>query len=398
MSYEPLLNQTLQQVQYVLVYVVFYRALSSWKSSLTIYFKIALNFAAIFYLALYVGAESWKIGLTITTYFIVAWLLYDFSYGGKLILRGKTKNFYLIAGLLVFAWWILKNTPLLFTIGISYLFFKLLYTTYFSLTTQISKCPRRLEYLEYAFFPITLPSGPINPFHLHDTPPEGSLFDHLRRFLEGVIKLKIFSPIVFTLTYSELSLSGYELSTFDYLICGIAYYIYMYMNFSGLTDIVISLSALVGKSTKENFNEPLRSQSIIDFWRRWHLSLTDLVRDIVFNPIYFMLVKKFGGRHHLSKILSPVVSMSAAFLIMALWHGFTVGFILYYVVHAFGFALNYVYQYSAKHFFSTGYTQLMGSHLYKIGCWFLTFIFVAFSYLLLSMGKDSWKILNSVSM
>jgi alginate O-acetyltransferase complex protein AlgI len=320
--------------------------------------------------------------------------MYEYSYGGRIFLHHKTKNFYIIAFMLMLLLWVLKGSSALFTLGISYLFFKLLYTTYYSINNESIKRPSRAEYIEYAFFPVTLPSGPINPFKLHNTPVAGSATDYLIRLLEGAIKLKLFSPIVFTLTYTELSGSGYELSSFDLIICAVAYYIYMYVNFSGLTDIVIAISGLLGRTTKENFNDPLKSVSIIDFWRRWHLSLTDLIRDVVFNPLYFILVKTFGARSNISKMVFPIIAMATAFLIMSLWHGFTAGFILYYLAHAVGFAINYIYQYTAKLCVPSAYNSLQTNRIYLLICWFLAFVFISFSYLLLSMGSESWKILE----
>ena len=74
-----------------------------------------------------------------------------------------------------------------------------------------------------------------------------------------------------------------------------AYPVYMYFNFSGYTDIVVAAGRLVGLTLPENFDRPYLARNIIDFWNRWHISLTHWIRDYVFMNCYKLSIERFPG-------------------------------------------------------------------------------------------------------
>ena len=61
---------------------------------------------------------------------------------------------------------------------------------------------------------------------------------------------------------------------------------YLYFNFSGYTDVVIGSAGLLGFTLPENFNRPYLARNVLDFWNRWHISLTHWIRDYVFMSTY----------------------------------------------------------------------------------------------------------------
>jgi len=65
----------------------------------------------------------------------------------------------------------------------------------------------------------------------------------------------------------------------------LAYALQIYFDFSGYSDMAIGLGMMMGFRFAENFNQPLMSQSMTEFWRRWHLTLADFLRDYVFMPL-----------------------------------------------------------------------------------------------------------------
>jgi alginate O-acetyltransferase complex protein AlgI len=100
----------------------------------------------------------------------------------------------------------------------------------------------------------------------------------------------------------------------------------LYADFSGLTDIAIGAGRLFGINGPENFNRPFAASSISEFWRRWHMSLTNWLADYVFLPL--RMATRAAGNAGLA--FSITVNMVA----IGLWHGLTGGFLLFGLFHS----------------------------------------------------------------
>ncbi len=81
------------------------------------------------------------------------------------------------------------------------------------------------------------------------------------------------------------SLSGGDLTTGTAWIGILAYSLQIYFDFSGYSDMAIGLARIFGFKFEENFNYPYIAQSVTDFWRRWHISLSSWFRDYVYFPL-----------------------------------------------------------------------------------------------------------------
>lgn len=104
------------------------------------------------------------------------------------------------------------------------------------------------------------------------------------------------------------------------------YPLQMYADFSGLTDIALGAGVLLGVVGPENFNAPFSAASPSDYWRRWHISLTQWMQDYVFTPLR-MSLRNLGN---IGLVLSLFINMIA----IGLWHGFQWTFALFGMVHA----------------------------------------------------------------
>lgn len=101
-----------------------------------------------------------------------------------------------------------------------------------------------------------------------------------------------------------------------------------YADFSGGIDMVLGISELFGIQMKENFRQPYFSTSLADFWRRWHISLGNWMRDYVFYPFALTKpMKKFGkwankklGKH-LGRVLPAALGNILVFFVVGIWHG-----------------------------------------------------------------------------
>lgn len=198
-------------------------------------------------------------------------------------------------------------------------------------------------YVSFLFFPLTLPIGPISPFGLFATGLQSTplklntIVYGLGRIVVGYIKFRFLATIAYQLTFANLWMDGFQHGLADFLISSFAYFIYMYFNFAGFCDIVIGGAALIGIPVKENFNNPLLSTSLKDFWNRWHISLSEFVRDLVFTPLSLGLVRRFG----LSAALpASMLAAVLTFIVIGLWHGLQWGFFYFGLMHGLGFAAN----------------------------------------------------------
>ena len=121
------------------------------------------------------------------------------------------------------------------------------------------------------------------------------------------------------------------------IVFGIVLYsIQQYGDFSGGIDMVEGVSELFGVRMATNFRQPYFAVSLADFWRRWHMSLGEWMRSYVFYPLAvrpsMMSLNKWGVRHfgkEIGRTLSACVSNVIVFLLVGLWHGAQVHYLLW---------------------------------------------------------------------
>jgi D-alanyl-lipoteichoic acid acyltransferase DltB (MBOAT superfamily) len=99
----------------------------------------------------------------------------------------------------------------------------------------------------------------------------------------------------------------------------------LYFKFAGFSDIAIGFALLVGIRAQPNFNRPYRATNILEFWRRWHMSVTSWCRDYVNRPV-------------LAVTRSRAAAAVAAMLVLGLWHELSLRYILWGLYHGAGIA------------------------------------------------------------
>lgn len=110
-----------------------------------------------------------------------------------------------------------------------------------------------------------------------------------------------------------------------YLLLGAFFFAFqIYCDFSAYSDIAIGTAKLFGFELMKNFNYPYFSRNIVEFWRRWHISLSTWFRDYVFIPLG-------GSRVGRSRYFRNIL---AVFLVSGLWHGANWTFIIWGLIHA----------------------------------------------------------------
>ena len=161
----------------------------------------------------------------------------------------------------------------------------------------------------------------------------------------GAVKYRFIGPLLNQLTYSGLLLDGHPHFWIDLPVSAIAYYLYLYCNFSGFCDIAIGAAGMMGISVAENFNHPLTSRNLKDFWNRWHITLSQYMRDIVFTPLSKTLVRLLGPNHANEAI---AITIMVVFLLVGIWHGVGWHYAAFGAAHGIGLTVHHYYSVALK--------------------------------------------------
>jgi alginate O-acetyltransferase complex protein AlgI len=251
-----------------------------------------------------------------------------------LLIYFKYSNFF-IENINVFLGMVgLKNivwTKLILPIGISFYTFETI-TYVVDVYRRVHKPLSKFQnYLLYILFFPKLIAGPIVRYHdmadqLEDRSKNDTIDNRLiglYQFIIGLAKKVIIAnhlgehaDQIFGLNYDNLGAS-------TAWIGALCYTFQLYFDFSGYSDMAIGLAKMVGFKIPENFNNPYIASSITDFWRRWHISLGNWMRNYLYIPL--------GGNKVSSKRL--YFNLGIVFIASGFWHGASWNFIIWGTYH-----------------------------------------------------------------
>jgi len=145
----------------------------------------------------------------------------------------------------------------------------------------------------------------------------------------------------------------------------LAYTFQIYFDFSGYSDMAIGLSLFIGIKLPINFNSPYKARSIIDFWRRWHISLSIFLRDYLYIPM--------GGNR--KGKLRRYLNLFTTMLLGGLWHGANWTFVLWGAAHGILLSVNHAWRWLAG--------NSIKPHAISSGIfWLMTFVSIIFTWVL----------------
>jgi D-alanyl-lipoteichoic acid acyltransferase DltB (MBOAT superfamily) len=156
--------------------------------------------------------------------------------------------------------------------------------------------------------------------------------------------------------------------TFSFLeawTAALAYTLQIYFDFSGYSDMAIGLGAMIGVRLPMNFNSPYKALSIIDFWRRWHMTLSAFLRDYLYFPL--------GGNR--MGPLRRYLNLAVVMLLGGLWHGAAWNFVLWGALHGFYLMVNHAWR-ALRPALPLPALGWFG----KAASWFLTFLAVVIAW------------------
>ncbi len=223
-------------------------------------------------------------------------------------------------------------TKIALPVGISFITFQKLSYTLDVYKKQHPVFQKLQDYALYIFMFPQLLSGPIvRPgqiaSQITDRLDQENIDYRLTGFYRFIIGLakKVLIADVLGVTVNEIfALSSTELSSGMVWIGAIAYTFQIYFDFSGYSDMAIGLARMMGFKLPENFNSPYVSQSITEFWRRWHMTLSFWFRDYIFLPLAYATSRKLPKEHYWGVRADKVIYLIATtvtFLLCGFWHG-----------------------------------------------------------------------------
>lgn len=210
--------------------------------------------------------------------------------------------------------------PVLLTlVGFSYNMLKAVDGVYFAYYTG-----ERLDLVMYAnymlFFPV-LTAGPIMRYRdfvrCMDSPAPITgerLVTNVKRLIRGYFKKVVVLSLVSILLSRLAALPGHV--WLSVLVCLVSYLL-LWLDMSGYADIAIALGGCMGFTVAENFKHPLRAASFTQFWRNWHVSLTDWIREHIFVVL--------NGRR-LNRYQGALIGFGTM-MVMNFWHGMSLTYL-----------------------------------------------------------------------
>ena len=221
-----------------------------------------------------------------------------------------------------------------------------------------------------SFFPHLI-AGPI--YHHREIMPQFHLgsfrfdianFDFgLTWFALGLAKKVLLADFIaqYATPVFKAAAGGSSVGFVDGWIGACSFALQLYFDFSGYSDMAIGLAMMLGVRLPINFNSPYKALSLIDFWRRWHVTLSRFLRDYLYFPL--------GGNRKGS--LRRYINLLVTMLLGGLWHGAAWTFVIWGGIHGFGLILNHAWNRVASK---------IDVHLAAPVSWALTLIFVILAW------------------
>lgn len=221
-------------------------------------------------------------------------------------------------------------------VGLSFIFFRQLHYVVDVKQGEIRKLDL-WTYLVYQLNLFTLLAGPIQRYQrfeedwqsLQPLPADShEVRMAMLRILVGVIKVSFIGEFCLHIATTSVDLPPLVQRVLIFYL----FPAYVFLNFAGYCDIVIAGAALAGIRVPENFDRPYLARNMIDFWSRWHRTLSFWIRDYVFTPLYMAIARRRPGWAPNLAFLCYFVALTLA----GIWHGSSWNFVVFGVLNGLG--------------------------------------------------------------
>lgn len=290
-------------------------------------------------------------------------------------------------------------------VGVAYILLKFIHVVVDQYQGQLAP----LDFATYANYQLsffTLVAGPIQRYndfrrywHALDRTPQDTRQVLLawNRVLNGMIKMAAIAPLAsYVAEIAGRNWGAQEAGRLiaRFVVFMYAYPVFLYFNFSGYTDIMIGCSRLLGFDLPENFARPYLARNVIDFWNRWHISLTRWVRDYLFMASYKTAAEANPPRARMYGYGLLLVSL----LLAGCWHGPGANFAVFGALHGIGAAVSQAYGDALKVLLGRpGFPRYQNSRVIRCIAVVTTFQFVCFTFFFLSTDlRTALSILGAI--
>tara|TARA_B110000240_G_scaffold197049_1_gene250983 strand:- start:748 stop:1785 length:1038 start_codon:yes stop_codon:yes gene_type:complete len=179
--------------------------------------------------------------------------------------------------------------------------------------------------------------------------------------LIGFIKKTIFADslgIFVDQNYSDIE----NINFFTSWILSLSFTFQLYFDFSGYVDMATGSALMLNIKLSQNFNSPFKSCSIIDFWHRWHMTLSNFLTNFVFTP-WIMSLRSIN-------FLKTMLILLLVFILAGLWHGPSWTYVVFGLLHGFGLIINHIFR------------KFIFFKIHSLLSWFITFNFINITFLM----------------
>lgn len=292
-----------------------------------------------------------------------------------------------------------------FTLGLSYIFFRVLHLLIETGDSEEKRSIRLVDYLLYTLNFTTLVSGPIQRYDKfaedqYAREPidldAGVVGLQLERIVRGFFKVNVLAMLLHAVQQDALTQLSQpipmSMKLYPAIRLVVVYPFFLYANFSGYIDIVIAIARLMRVRLPENFDRPFSAASFIDFWNRWHITLSTWLKTYVYNPLFLSLMRRS------SPGMAPtlgVLCFFVTFFLVGIWHGRTSEFVVFGIFQGGGVAVNKLWQIQlTRRLTRKGYNALAANPFYTAFARGLTFSWFAFTLFWFWAG---WKQIGTVA-
>lgn len=233
-----------------------------------------------------------------------------------------------------------------------------------------------LDYLVYILYFPKLLMGPLaEPVdfiaQLNDPAAKRADSDHIAQGLK-MFSFGLLKKVILADTFAAAFAWGCEnmdvLTSMDCFVIMLAYTFEIYFDFSGYSDMAVGVSLMLNITLPMNFDSPYKAVSIRDFWKRWHISLTNFFTKYLYIPL--------GGSQK-GKLLTYLNTM-IVFIVSGIWHGAGWAFILWGMMHGILNVFDRIF-------------ENVENKVIKPIRWFITFLFVNLLWLLFGLNSpEQW--------
>jgi len=196
-----------------------------------------------------------------------------------------------------------------------------------------------------------------------------------------IFSIGLFKKVVIADSFSIWATFGFDesntLNLFEAWATSLSYTFQLYFDFSGYMDMAIGAALLFNIKLPKNFNSPYKATGMIDFWKRWHITLTNFITTYIHTPLIRSLKKP---TFHLVMVMTVLT-----FLISGLWHGASWMYVIFGFLNGVGIVINH-------------YWRKTKIRINIILAWFITFNFVNITFIFFRAEEwdDAVKVITSM--